>query len=95
MNTWKSASQLGNETIEQMIKILLDLGANVNRTCDDYFFYKGLSTFSVACRVASADVVKIMIDHGADFNKKNKKGRTPVCFAFRSGEEDKIDFFFE
>lgn len=82
---------------KKFVKFLLDHGADVNAIisseADDYECKK--SIFSLACSETSADIVKMMIDHGADFSSEDEYGRTPIFFAFESGEKDKIELFFE
>lgn len=90
------ASHLINEKKEEMVKILLDLGADVNKIFYYDPFGKNWSIFSFACLETSVNIVKMMIDdYGADINNKDENGLTPVCYAFQSGEKDKIEFFVE
>lgn len=71
----------------------------INAKIDDYNCF-GYTTFAYACRYASLDIVK-MLEPKCDFKEagcywlKDKFGRYPIQLAFRSGQDDKINYFLD
>jgi len=77
VGTWNTAG----------VQHLLDLGVPVNARYagDGYFDIAGESTaLHVAAWQSRPDLVKILIDRGADVNAKDGKGRTPLLLANRA-----------
>ena len=88
-----------------MLKLLLDFGANVNATAkggvtalmiavgpvriEEKGYYG--STASVLLEGGDADVVKLLLDNGADVNAKDVHGNTALYYAVQKGD-DKIKF---
>ena len=69
------------------VQHLLDLGVPVNARYagDGYFDIAGESTaLHVAAWQSRPDLVKVLIDRGADVNAKDGKGRTPLLLANRA-----------
>lgn len=64
---------------------LLEQGADPNAIDAD-----GRSVFSYAVSSCSVDLCQKMIEHGADFQQKNKNGLTPLDYCFFSVGEDYI-----
>lgn len=80
---------------KQLVELLLELGADFNARlslCPPYA--KNLNVFEWACRYSSVDVVKMMIDRGANIQVEESELH-PMSLAFRSGDEDKIKLFLD
>jgi len=58
------------------IQLCLDTGANVNAANSD-----GLTAMHGAANRGWESVIKLLADHGAKLNARDKQGRTPVTFA--------------
>ncbi|ORX65883.1 ankyrin, partial [Anaeromyces robustus] len=41
------------------------------------------------------DLVKYLIEHGADINKENEDGKTPLFWACESGNEDLVKYLID
>ena len=67
------------------IKTLLDAGALVNSTADDCIHMepspRGVTLLMRAAGEGRRDVVKLLLDHGADANVSDSYGRTPIFYA--------------
>ncbi|ORX85055.1 ankyrin, partial [Anaeromyces robustus] len=48
-----------------------------------------------ACTKGNEKIVKYLIDHGADVNKKNMNNRTPLIMAFEHGNKSIIKYLVE
>lgn len=89
---------VGELSKEDFIKHLLDRGANVNAFCTlnaSPLEVSRRTIFSYACRKANVQIVKLMIDRGADVNCMDMTGLSPICYAFKSGEKEKIELFLD
>lgn len=74
----------------EIVKMILDHGADVN-----YFIYPPqCSIFSEACSYASADIVQVMMNYGADFQLTDSYN-FPIQLAFYSGDTDKVNLFLD
>lgn len=63
-----------NKSVLPMVKLLLDAGANVNRS--------GLSTpLGLAAEWGLVDVARLLIARGANVNAKDREGNTPLVWA--------------
>lgn len=77
------------ENTKELVKLLLDLGANVNAT------YNTSTVFGYACAVASAEIVLMMFDYGADLDLMDKSNSFPVERAFSVANEPVANLFIE
>ena len=68
---------------EEVVKLLLEAGVKAVDAADDY------GDTAVACAVSSGhgSIIKLLIDHKADVNKADKKGRTPLTRALKQIKE--------
>jgi len=70
---------------ENLIKYLIDLGANVNKeNCN------GETLLFEACCDENEVIIKYLVEHRADVNKETNKGETPPLEVCRNGDEDNI-----
>ena len=76
-------------------RLLLQSGADANHKIG----WEELSPLMVACAEkrpdstsgnAIAEVLKLLIDHGANVNYQNKYGNSPLMFAVISGDQDSV-----
>ena len=65
-----------------LTKILIEeYGANANAVSDT-----GLTCLSAACLKNHINVVKFLVEHGADFEKADNNGITPLMYSIKSVE---------
>lgn len=74
----------------EMVKFLVDKGANVNHGA-----INGTAPLMLAATNGHLDVVKFLVDKGADVNAKDHKGGTPLMAAAREGHLDMVKFLVE
>lgn len=87
------ASYRGNLDV---VQCLVDLGANVDVVVDnDEEDVDGETPLFWACEGKSFDVVKYLVEHGADVNKENEYGETPLFKACYSGNENIVKYLVE
>jgi len=77
----------------RMVNLLLEKGIDVNIT-DDYN-YNNNTALSTAVINAKYDVVELLIEKGADINKENNKGDTPLIHAIRFEDYDMVQLLLE
>ena len=75
------------------VNVLLEKGIDVNIT-DDYNFNNN-TALSIAVINAKYDVVELLIEKGADINKENNKGDTPLIHAIRSEDYNMVQLLLE
>jgi len=75
------------------VNVLLEKGIDVNIT-DDYNFNNN-TALSIAVINAKYDVVELLIENGADINKENNKGDTPLIHAIRSEDYKMVQLLLE
>ena len=83
------ASAKGNA---RMVNLLLEKGIDVNIT-DEYDYNN--TALSTAVINAKYDVVELLIEKGADINKENNKGDTPLIHAIRFEDYDMVQLLLE
>ena len=76
------------------VNVLLEKGIDVNIT-DDYNFNNNNTALSIAVINAKYDVVELLIEKGADINKENNKGYTPLIHAIRFENYDMVQLLLE
>ena len=54
----------------------------------------GWNSFQLACAFSSFDIVKLLVENGADYNKKNAFGDTPLYIAIVYKKMDIIKYLF-
>jgi len=77
-----------------MVNLLLENGIDVNIT-DDYDYNNNNTALSTAVINAKYDVVELLIEKGADINKENNKGDTPLIHAIRFKNYDMVQLLLE
>ena len=77
----------------RMVNLLLEKGIDVNIT-DDYD-YNNNTALSTAVINAKYDVVELLIEKGADINKENNNGDTPLIHAIRFEDYDMVQLLLE
>ena len=75
------------------VNVLLEKGIDVNIR-DDYNFNNN-TALSIAVINAKYDVVELLIEKGADINKENNKGDTPLIHAIRSEDYNMVQLLLE
>jgi len=79
----------------RMVNLLLEKGIDVNIT-DDYDYNNNNNTaLSTAVINAKYDIVELLIEKGADINKENNKGYTPLIHAIRFEDYDIVQLLLE
>jgi len=68
------------------VRCLLDAGAAVHVNTRDEF---GWSPFAIACEASTEDVVRLLIQYGANLTMEIR-GRTPLLLAVRRGRRDVV-----
>jgi len=68
----------------EAVKVLLDLGANVNAVSEDG------TVLTAACYKSNTALVKILLEQHADVNVKNNAGTTPLMFAIMAENEEMV-----
>ena len=74
------------------VNVLLEKGIDVNIT-DEYDYNN--TALSTAVINAKYDVVELLIEKGADINKENNKGDTPLIHAIRSEDYNMVQLLLE
>ena len=64
------------------VKMLLDLGANVNAPSEDG------TVLTAACYKSNTALVKLLLEYQADVQVKNNAGTTPLMFAIMAENEE-------
>ena len=77
------ASSCGHLAI---VRLLIDRGADVNRTYDD-----GATALHLACQDGHTEVVGLLIDRGADINAATAAGRTSFFVACQNNRYDIVE----
>lgn len=73
----------------EAVKVLLDLGANVNAVSEDG------TVLTAACYKSNTALVKILLEEHADVNVKNNAGTTPLMFAIMAENEEIVKLLME
>jgi len=73
----------------EAVKVLLDLGANVNAISEDG------TVLTAACYKSNTALVKILLEQHADVNVKNNAGTTPLMFAIMAENEEIVKLLIE
>ncbi len=73
----------------EAVKVLLDLGANVNAVSEDG------TVLTAACYKSNTALVKILLEEHADVNVKNNAGTTPLMFAIMAENEEIVKLLIE
>lgn len=85
-----------NQYVMQMIKLLVENGADVNKT---NYKGKGLTALHVAAQHTikgdSLEPIKYLLEKGANPNSQNFKGATPLFFAQYAGNDEVIKLLIE
>lgn len=71
----------------EMVKFLIDQGANVNSTSDD-----GHTALHLAARSGNLDIVKYLLELGVDVNCEQELGRTALHLAAEMGNLDTVKY---
>jgi len=93
----ESAAANGNAA---MVKLFLEAGANPNinrwgcypRLQNDCLFYSGTQTpLHYAAIKNYLEIIKILLDHGADINMQNDEGNTALHFAVGANKPEMVN----
>ena len=89
---------------QEMVKLLLDNGADVNVQSTDKHFFEGGTPLTLALALEKMDMVKHLLDNGADpnveckeasSNRRDKRGGTPLIYAVALQEFDMVELLLE
>ncbi len=69
-----------------MVKLLLKYGAFINAQTDS-----GYTALMVVAGFGSNNMLKLLLDRGADMTKKDKDGKTALYFAWQLKREDNMN----
>ncbi|KAL1631261.1 hypothetical protein SLS54_000020 [Diplodia seriata] len=75
---------------EDSLKALLSAGAAMNATRDPE---DDESLLHIAAQEGSMGIAEILLDHGADINRRDRSLKTPIIDAILCGQRDMIQFF--
>ncbi len=74
-----------------MIRLLLEHNANVNEKCGFY----DPPLISATVILNELDIIKIILDKGADVNVTDEKGNTALCKTAANGNYDKVQLLLD
>lgn len=78
--------QAADEGHIEMVKILLQSGADVNKACTD----SGATPLYAAAKEGRNDIVNILLKSGAEVNSTNTTGATPLYIASQRGHMEVV-----
>ena len=78
---------LSSSSRSRLIALLLEAGANPNIPC---IFFDSNTLLQQAATRGHADIVKLLIDYGAEIEVSDKNGKTPLYLAEESGNEEVV-----
>lgn len=80
-------SQVEPKRCQECARLMLDKGADINATAtsDDGGTDKGLTPLMIATSGGNTDIMKMLLDSGADANASTANGETAVMMAARRG----------
>lgn len=81
------ASESGHQEI---VKILIDAGADVNATTED-----GQTALMLASQNGHQEIVNILIDAGADVNATAEDGQTALTLASQNGHQEIVNILID
>jgi len=74
----------------EAVELLLDYGANIDIKSKDG---KGLTPLHFAVLLRDENMVKLLVNNGADINAQDNNGCTPLCTAAKSLLDEFPDYF--
>lgn len=93
---WAIDKAINEESIwdnsKQLVKLILNHSTNASELVKTKLF---VSVFTLACLKATSDIVKLMLDHGADLTSIGEFGHCTLEIVFLAGDEDKINLFLD
>ncbi|NJB72460.1 ankyrin repeat protein [Saonia flava] len=75
-----------------VVKFLLEKGANPNVAANNTF---KVAPIHSACAISNLEIVKLLIEGGADVNAKQMKGVTPIHSAAHNGQNQLIQLLID
>ncbi|UUZ83926.1 hypothetical protein LJK88_09260 [Paenibacillus sp. P26] len=66
-----------NQNVE-VVKMLLDSGADVNETAGRDIYHTDITQLEMAIYYENPDIVQAFLDHGADITRKDKEGKNAL-----------------
>ena len=83
-----------NENDEENVT-LYSTADSVNRLTNDYIFHARITPLFLASKLGRANLVKILLTHGADVNAVDELGRTALLAACEENMEEVIDVLLD
>jgi ankyrin repeat protein len=90
-SNWLCEAAYSND--EQSVFLLTDIGINFKQT--GIKGVKGFTPLHFACQNGHEEIVKILIDKGADVNQATEKGFTPFYIACQNGHEEIVKLLID
>jgi ankyrin repeat protein len=78
-----------------MVRCLLELGADVNQVEKDKHAPHSPTPLHFAVQLDGVEVLRLMINIGGDVNKADMEGDTPLIYAVRSDELEAVELLIE
>jgi ankyrin repeat protein len=75
---------------KDIVKLLIDNGANVNDTDRD-----GFTALMHAAKKGDKDIVQLLLENGADTNIESNNGKTALSLALHNKHEDMVEFILQ
>jgi len=79
----------------EIVKILLEKGADSQVDCKSRFWCLGKDTLIYAANFGNLDIVKLLLAKGANINVQDKIGNTPLMMAARNGYETVTQYLLD
>jgi len=79
----------------EIVKTLLEKGANFNVRCHSRSWCVGKDTMIYAANFGNLDVIQLLLSKGANKDVQDKIGNTPLMMAARNGEETVAQFLLD
>lgn len=79
----------------EIVKILLENGANFEVKCHSRSWCLGKNTLIYAATIGNLDIVQVLVTKGADINVQDKTGNSALMMAARNGHETVTQFLLD
>jgi len=80
--------------ISTEVKKYYDNNINLDVVDREYHYYSSYYLFN-ACESGNKTAIKYLLEHGADINKENTLGETPLFIAYSKGNKNVVQYLVE